>query len=364
MNGSHPQPNQYFNAGKTISSDNCTTCLQTVGQCNCSNRGNATYVIQAAPSFTQPSIIPAIKPSIEHGKVQTSYILKESNRIEAGNGVSFSLLTDGIRIENTGILETNVYAVAGSGLIITQDSQNPKKPSFKISLNPQDIVNQAGFVSTITIDGVAYSPASGNVSLSSGIFSTGIKQIQSITNTIAVNSTLGVGVIGLETRPIKINGSTIQPSGDGTPIEFLNGTNTTLSVSGNQIRINAVTAGGITSISQNGQTYTPNNQGNISLPTTSSSSSIERLYYWELTIVAADLLASNIDILNTTTHVITSSASGVPIQLENTQALVVHKDGVLVSPANYTFTGSTLGLNQSLTPIQVGTKLQFVHARA
>jgi hypothetical protein len=299
------------------------------------NNGTPYYNVSEQPQQCGPELLDVCnKPSYK----TSAFEIKEGAIMKAGKGVNFremecsdQMPLGGILVENAGVRKIGVYGSQGTGLDFVNKG-TLSEPNFNLTLNRNDLRDYTGYVTEIVVNGRSYKPQQGILSIGGAGFGSPISILKSPNSTIGI-SPIAPGTAGLDVKPIKVNGQTLQPDNEGYPFDIVDGNSTTVTTDGNKVSINV--DGAVTSV--NGQT------GAVSIPTLQPT----QIYQGYLTLTSgniSDLTGSGLDLSS-----ITVTGGNIASSFTNT-TITLYKNGEYMTLADYTVSGSTITSTLSFTP--------------
>ena len=326
--------------------NNCnTTCEGTTALNNCNKPQE--QVIYNLQYNHQDQCYPEMLDICAKPSYKTdAFEIKEGVIMKAGKGITFKQMEcntqmplGGIIVENNGVRRLGISGQRGSGLVVTNNG-TLSEPNFIFNLNRDELRDYTGYTTEIVVNGRSYKPVQGIIDINSGGFGSSINNLKSPNGTISVTSILP-GIAGIDIKPIKINNKTLQPDNDGHPINLVNGNNTTVSVDANN-NVSVNVAGTVTSV--NGQT------GVVNIPTLNPTEVFQG--YKTLTSgEATSLTGSGLDIA-----LVTPTGGNKPANFVGAKT-VLYKNGIYMTLADYTFTGTSV---TSTLSFAAGDKLSWL----
>lgn len=318
---------------QTCNTGNCLAGKCSTNNCsNCSNTNSNQPVYYNMQYTPESECLPEMLDICPKPSYKTpAFEIKEGVVVQSGLGINFKQIEcskdmplGGILIENAGVRKIGITGQQGTGITVSNKG-TLSSPNFVFNLNKNDLRDYTGYVTEILVNGKSYKPQQGILTIGGAGFGSPVSLIKSPNDTVSVSS-IAPGTAGLDVKPIKINGETLQPDNDGHPINITDGNSTTVSINAdNSVSINV--DGAVTSV--NGQT------GAVSIPTLSPTT----IYQGYKSLTAGEVTAltgSGLDISS-----LTPTDGDKPASFSSTK-VVLYKNNTYMTLADYSMTGNLI----------------------
>jgi hypothetical protein len=303
------------------------------------------------PSYQEERRYEVVEPSCDEGYYAKAVKIGDFV-LEAGRKISLDMKENGVVINNDGVNSISVAEVPSSGVIVSQSNGN-RDPKYKIGLNYNDIIKNAGLITKIIKNGqempIQFVDGHGVVNLSDNTFGN-ISVIKTPNNTISITPG-GIGVAQLDVKPLKVNGITVNPQADGTPFDLINGVNTIVEkTSDGKIKINVGNSLFVKSIRYKDQTFTPDTSGQITLATGQTS--------YQATTVLTEPQANALKGGGLALSGLTPSKGVLPGSYSSQDVVTVYLDSTFVIPTDFDLISGVLKFTNP-NPVN-GSKLTLI----